>query len=554
MNNRIQITWKSYLYFSFISILAVPLALLGQLTPINFLLFCGIGIGVTTITGLYIFSLIAIMKTALQTQSRRTQEFISLSIITSSGAVRGLLVHFGIEWFHFTQPTSIWSRIGTSTATTLLWLTPIAIVITSTRSFKADYEKLLRDAVLTISRKIEIPHSNSLPKKFEADLLEIEVMLGHTFQKENPIHSAESLTFAAKWIKSLIEEKIRPLSHRLWIESISTPPKIHIGSSVVDSIKNLKTPPLPVSLFLSLITFINVSTSIGWQQGIFATLVIVFEVYSLLSFYQKKVYEYSSGNLVINILLLLTPGILVSLSFYVSNKFLFSKDFGSFNLIYILLFLMVAIPVSIFQITNQDRVQLLQAIEENLVSTGWFEQLQDKYLSQNAASYLHNLLQSELLSISYRMEKSANLDESIDSLVELEGLLSKVKKPITNDFKNFLYDPIARLDRLPVAWKGIADIDISIPVGVLQSHARNLLLVQFVEEAIANAVRHAGADRISVTAKLLPSQEVRFSIINNGVYLGPEAVGMGTVWLDHHAPNSWSRRETENGIELIITL
>ena len=76
----------------------------------------------------------------------------------------------------------------------------------------------------------------------------------------------------------------------------------------------------------------------------------------------------------------------------------------------------------------------------------------------------------------------------------------------------------------------------------------------FVEEAIANAVRHANADRISVRAELLPSQQVRFSIINNGSSTDQDSIGMGTAWLNHHAPNSWSRSQSENGIELTITL
>jgi nitrate/nitrite-specific signal transduction histidine kinase len=105
-----------------------------------------------------------------------------------------------------------------------------------------------------------------------------------------------------------------------------------------------------------------------------------------------------------------------------------------------------------------------------------------------------------------------------------------------------------------MAWKGIAEIDISIPANLLENQGRNLLLVQFVEEAIANAVRHANADRISVRAQLLPNQQVSFSIINNGITEGQDSVGMGTAWLNHHAPNSWSRRQTENGIELTITL
>ena len=554
MSSRIQISWQSYLLFSFVSILAVPLALVEQLSPLHFLVFCGIGLGVTVVIGLLIIPFVALINLWFKNKSRRTQELFSISLIGLAGAMRGFIIYLAIDWSDFVQPTRLWTRIGTSTATTLLWFTPIAIVVTSRNSFRADYEQLLRNAILAISRKIDPCNTVSLPPKLETDLLEIEEMLGRAFGEENRSTSVESLSVAATWIKHLIEEKIRPLSHRLWIESASTPPKIRIGISISESIRFLNIPPLPVVLFLSLITFINVSTSIGWARGVFATIVIFIEVNALLTFYQKRLRERSAGNFFANGFLLLIPGLLLSLTFYLSNRFIFNYSFGTLNLMFVLLFLMVAIPVSTFQLANQDRAELLTAIEEKLIETGWLDDFKAKYLTQNAAAYLHDLLQSELLAVSRHMESSANRDISIKSLDEMDGLLQKLNRPIREDFKRFLYDPVARLNRLPVAWKGIADIDLSVPVDALQNPSRNLLLVQFVEEAIANAVRHANADRISVHAQLLPNQQVHFSIVNNGSSTGEESVGMGTAWLNHHAPNSWSRRETENGIELTITL
>ena len=554
MSSRIQISWQSYLLFSFVSILAVPLALVEQLSPLHFLVFCGIGLGVTVVIGLLIIPFVALVNLWLKNKSRRTQELFSISLIGLAGAMRGFLIYLAIDWSNFVQPTSLWTRIGTSTATTLLWFTPIATIVTSTHAFRADYEKLLRDAILSISTTIELNDSNSLSPNLETDFLEIEEILGRAFGKESPPNSVESLTFAATWIKTLIEEKIRPLSHRLWIESISTPPKINFSTSVVESVRYLNIPALPVALFLSLPTFLNVSTSIGWARGAFATLVILLEVYPLLTIYRKRVSLRTAGNFRMNGFLLLIPGLLLSLTFYLSNKFLFGYSFGPLNLIYVLLFLMVAIPMSTFQLANRDRDQLLAVIEENLLATGWLEEFKDKYLKQNAASYLHNLLQSELLAISRHMENSVTRDGSVNSIHEMEELRTRLKRPIKEDFQKFLYDPVARLNRLQVAWRGIAEIEVSVPVTALQNQSRNLLLVQFVEEAIANAVRHANADRISVRALVLPSQQVRLSIINNGMSSGEGSVGMGTAWLNHHAPNSWSRNLTDDGIELTITL
>lgn len=554
MNNRISITWHSYLLFSVISILAVPLALVDQLSPINFLYFLGIGLGVTTATGLLLLPCVTFTKTYFSKSSRQRQEILSISVIGMTGVIRGIMLHFSIDWFGFTQPTSIWSRIATSTTTTLLWFTAITIFITSRKSFKSDYEAILRKAIIETSEKVELIDLDLLSTKLDSELLEIEEVISTAFGNDLPAKSKESLTFAAAHIKNLIEEKIRPLSHRLWIESAAVAPKINLGTSVLASIRFLNIPPLPTSTFLALITILNVGSTVGLAQGAFATLVILLEVFALLTFFERKIKSSTNGKLVLNCLLLMVPGLLLSLTFYISNKYLFSRDFGLLNLIYVIIFLMVGLLVSSFQLVNRDREQLIFMIESELIASGWQMGLKEKYLTQNAAAYLHNLLQSELLAITKQMEISSGELDSTDSLKELETLLDRLNRPIKDNLKNFLNNPIDRLSRLQSSWKGIAEIEIVVPDIALEDQGRNILLVQIVEEAIANAVRHANATHIRVSAEMLEDKRVRFSILNNGIAGKEEFLGLGSAWLDHYAPNSWSRKKLENGSELIFKI
>ena len=554
MNNRISITWQSYLLFSVISILAVPLALVDQLSPINILYFLGIGLGVTTATGLLLIPCIAFNKAYFSNSSRQKQEIVSVLIIGMAGVIRGIMLHFSIVWFGFTEPINIWSRIATSTTTTLLWFTAITIFVTSRKSFKSNYEAILRKTIIETSEKIKLVDLDLLSTKLDSELLEIEEVISAAFGDDLPSKSKDSFTFAAAHIKNLIEEKIRPLSHRLWIESAAVAPKINLGTSVLASIRFLNIPPLPTSIFLALITILNVGSTVGLAPGAFATLVILLEVFTLLTFFERKVKSSTNGKLILNCFLLLVPGLLLSFTFYISNKYLFGRDFGSLNLIYVIIFLMVAVLVTSFQLVNRDREQLIFMIESELTASGWQMGLKEKYLTQNAAAYLHNLLQSELLAITKQMELSSGDLDSADSLKELETLLDRVNRPIKDDFKKFLNNPIDRLSRLQSAWKGIAEIEIAVPDLALEDQSRNILLVQIVEEAIANAVRHANATHIRVSAELLEDSRVRFSILNNGISAKEESLGLGSAWLDHYAPNSWSRKKLENGSELTFTL
>ena len=554
MNNRINLTWQSYLVFSIISILAVPLALVDQLSPRNFLYFLGIGFGITTVTGLLVLLYILFSKSWLSNSTRKKQEVVSVLVIGLAGAFRGVFLYYSIAWFGFIQPTDIWMRIATSTSTTLLWLTVITIFMTSRNTFKSDYEATLRKTIVATSEKIELNNLDLLPASLEAELLEIEKLLGAAFRDDLPPRSRDSLNVAAVHIKHLIENKIRPLSHRLWIESVAIAPKVNIGTSFLGSIKYLTLPILPTLIFLVLSTVFNVSTTVGLKQGIFATLVIIVEGFCMLTLFQNNIKSRTDGKLVLNGLLLLVPGLVLSLTFYLSNKFIFGRDYAFLNLIYVIIFIMVALLVSSFELVNRDRSQLIFMIENELIVSDLRSDLNEKYLNKNAASYLHNMLQSELLLISKQLENSASDLGSVEARKDLEVLLTRLNRPIKEDFQKFLNNPIDRLNRLQSAWKGIAEIEISIPTQALKNQSRNILLVQIVEESIANAVRHAGATKVEVGAEVLSDTRVRFSIINNGISGNEESVGLGSSFLDYHAPNSWSRKKIENGTELIFTL
>ena len=554
MNNRIILTWQSYLIFSIVSILAVPLALVDQLSPRNFLYFLGIGFGVTTAIGLIMLPYMLFSKTWLSNYTRKKQEVVSVLVIGLAGAFRGILIHYSTAWFGFEQPINIWTRIGASTATTLLWLTSITIFMTSRDNFKSDYEAILRKRIVETSEKIELVNLDLLPASLEAELLEIEKMLGAAFGKDLPPTSRGSLTIAAVHIKQLIENTIRPLSHRLWIESVAIAPKVKIGTSFLGSIKFLNLPISPTLIFLVLSTVFNISSTVGLEQGIFATLVIIVEGFCMLTLFQKKIRNRTNGNLVFNGLLLLLPGLIFSSTFYLSNKYIFGRDFGLLNLIYVIIFLMVAVLVSSFELVKRDRGEILFMIESELMAFGQSSVLQEKYLYKNAASYLHNMLQSELLSITKQLETSSGVSDSLDTRIDIERLLDRFNRPIKEDFQKFINNPIDRLNRLQSAWKGIAEIEVAIPTHALKDHNRNILLVQIVEEAIANAIRHAGATQVKVKAEILSDTRARFSVINNGISSKGESFGLGSSLLDYFAPNSWSRKKLENGSELVFTL
>lgn len=554
MNNRIVISWQSYLLFSIVSILAVPLALANQLTVDNIPFFCVIGIGVTFATGLITYETISLIKLFTKELSAKEQDLISIGVIAFAGAMRGALLYFAIDLFDLNQPTNFFTKIWTSTTTTLLWLTGISVVMTSRNSFRKEYEALLPRAIVALSLRNRPSVSDSLPPQIEGEFAQIEEILSKAVNVENLPQSKESLLFAAAELKMLIEQKIRPLSHRLWSASISSSPKIKMANSFKASLQYLNLPPLPLTLFLVLATTLNVGTSLSWTRGVFSAFIIVAELLPLLFLYQNRIGFRTAGKVLPNVVFLLLPGTILSGTFYLSNRFIFKDDVGALNLIFIPLFIFVAIPISTFQIVNQDRQQLLAQIQESISRIESVSSLKTQQINADVASYLHNSLQSQLLAIAGQLEISAqNLDDD-EFLKNIDRINATLLNPLRQDFNNFMNDPISRLKKLENAWSGIANVKITIGDEVLKEHNRNILIAQLIEESIANAVRHSKAKSVIVSAKLVQGDRVHLTIQNDGESSPDGTDGIGSAWLDHFAPNSWSRKSTEQATELDVIL
>lgn len=554
MNNRIVISWQSYLLFSIISVLAVPLALVKQLSFDKFPFFCGIGLGVTLATGLIIFGTIFVMEPFVRDRNCREQELVSIGLIVVTGALRGVLLYYSIEFFDLKQPTDFLTRIWTSTTTTALWLTGISIVITSRSAFIEDYKAMLRKAIITFSLQPRQVISKPLPPHIESEFVEIEKLLSKTINDDDLPRSRESMLFAAAELKILIENKIRPLSHRLWIESASSVPKIKIGNSLASSVRDLCLPPFPLTCFLALATTLNVGTSLTWQRGLFSAFVIFVELLPLLTFYQKRVRSRIAGKILPSATLLLLPGTTLSVTFYLSNKLIFKDDVGALNYIFIPLFVLASILASTFQIVNQDRNQLLSRIDESIIQSNQVSALMTHQIKADVASYLHNSLQSQLLAIAGQMELSAqNLDED-EFRKNFDLLKVSLEKPLREDFSHFMNNPRSRLNKLESAWRGIANVKITIDEEVLQDHNRNVVITHLIEESIANAVRHSNAKNILVSAQIVQDVRVHLTVQNDGESTPNTDNGIGTALLDQFAPNSWNRIHSESGTQLVIIL
>jgi signal transduction histidine kinase len=84
-----------------------------------------------------------------------------------------------------------------------------------------------------------------------------------------------------------------------------------------------------------------------------------------------------------------------------------------------------------------------------------------------------------------------------------------------------------KINKIVDAWKGIADISVSLPPfdhlneNVLRSS------VQLIEEGVANSIRHAKATDIKISG-ILKNELLTITIISNGEPMTKGKAGLGT--------------------------
>jgi signal transduction histidine kinase len=206
-----------------------------------------------------------------------------------------------------------------------------------------------------------------------------------------------------------------------------------------------------------------------------------------------------------------------------------------------------------FSLREQDRASLLRILEKGII-----RELEDSPSSSHhsnikVASYLHNSYQSELYGIIAQLQLAAARPDDSDTKAILEKLGAVINRSVSEDFINFQKSPSERLERMIESWKGLVDIQIHFSDEHRIDKDRIGLVVEVIEEAVANAVRLGNADKIVVDT-FLDKGYLKIIIEDNGQ--GPIAgrKGLGGQLLDRFALEEWNLEKTSVGTKLTVII
>lgn len=546
LQQNLRLSKSGFYPYSIVSFLAVPLAIAWAAHRENWLTTTLIAFFLTAATFAIYFGFLSLQR-ALGWSENLT---CSLSIIIATGAIRGWLLYFALGYFDYTQLASALQRVLNSAFTTLIWLGLANLIVEVNRRYRRRFRAILSQLLVVNLRNSGSAQAGFAVIAHDLALLQTRLEESYSAAKESSEDSA-SMSTAATEIRTQIESALKPLSKRLWLNSVYEFPKLKLSRLLSDAISNLNYPFTPILLMLTLSAFVNLSPASGFAYST-VTAISQFFAFILIEFGRRLIIsKFPNLDQSINLIFVLTVGAIAG-SCSALTLHLFNGT-GSFflSLLFAPYLSALVLVGSTIRLALSDRREILDNLSKGAQRLTLSSN--DSLQSSQAASYLHNSLQSELTALAHEFELVAENPDKNKSKAVLEKLDSLIRRSMGEDFANFLESPEIRLDRVLASWNGIVSLKTSIDRALFSDPARGNLFVQLVEESLANSVRKGQATEVEIKATFIGTR-LEIEINDNGVFDKSSKPGLGSAWLERYAVGESKFDATESGTRLSVEL
>jgi signal transduction histidine kinase len=173
--------------------------------------------------------------------------------------------------------------------------------------------------------------------------------------------------------------------------------------------------------------------------------------------------------------------------------------------------------------------------------------------SKKLASRLHGDVRGNFLASVLRLQKYIESDDIQAARETIERLRHLLNESIEWNPEQTAGEDKEQLSQFLTNWSALVDIAFDKPLDSIPGDFIPVVHT-IVVEAVANAVRHGGADWIRITFTLDEGDGV-LSVLNNGQEKPTGRVGLGTLNLNQIAGDQWSRFTNDQGMtQLVVRL
>lgn len=463
--------------------------------------------------------------------------------IIAVGILRAALVAAFLPDNYATFLQTFYSRIPVSIFSTSLWLGLITYAIQQSKVYNEKYESLFSQAVLeSVSQNPQIDTSSL---KNIPEIIRLKSKVDNLLNFENiESNKVDSILRAAEAIRLHISSELRPLSHRLWVSADFQIPRVRLWNLTKDAIAELNFKIFSVLLPWCGLFLLGSLPFFSPREVISLTLVFTFVISIPLFMAKYLIARHVKGTTVLLVLCL--AYLITTVSFVNVLQQIFSSEFRIessviFNTLTALTGVVFVVFNSSILLLNSDRKKVLQSVEDALAL------MRERKFT---ASYLHNSVQSELTAISLQLShtKEGPLSPQVRNALERLDLL--VNREIPKCSPNSPIRINQELQKIEELWQGVATLDFSEISSDGLSKLESSLLLFFIEEFVANSVRHGLANHVSLSIQVKPDL---LSLVaqHNGGLPARQGSGLGFAWLNEVARDAWTISAEEGAVTIV---
>jgi signal transduction histidine kinase len=545
----VNFRWSSFSIYAIASVMSVSLRLNGlELRGEFFIASIGMGLLITLITALLLvigFWLIEVLRSLAQ--------LLVIPMLMAVGAVRGAILHIEISAFGYENKISFWASVLSSSFYTAIYYSGASLFIELRSRRKNQFQAEFQRATLLRLG----PNAFSASTDSNTDYQNSMDAIKRAIQQHLPVSptqlpDTEQVTKVAAEIRGQIQMVIRPLSHRLWIGSMGEIKATNGSRILLDTLQELAIPARFILLYQFSVGLFGIGISIGFANGMAKTIPALIGTYLCFLFFnflrRQSLISWQVRTSIFLFALSLVPIVFAEVF---SSLIGIEVDWLAALIIAPTLPIVVVIS-SLVTLVARDRkfaVAAVQSVSLKQLNSG--TDFSDEISELELSGYLHNNLQSELLRIAHQLDSTRNGQMS-GSAGKILGDLDNALNRSISEVHAIQSAGIERINALPKAWEGIADIDMSITLDSPIAANTERVLTGFLEEIITNSIRYGGATALSIN--VFSGEEIRVEILHNGKGSVDSGNGLGAIWIPQLSKGSYQIKRKRRGTFIKFTL
>ena len=488
-----------------------------------------------------------------------------LVVLALSGAFRGAVLETG-AWLLGVPGISVTDLVGRALNSALISTVGLAL-IGATLKWRADYRaqyRLLRDRAILLgsAAQQDVAIEPSVLEAWTVMKRDLDIALQSASSRLASGATRQDLEAAATLLTGAIDFNLRPAARAMWQETVPEHQPIRLGTLFYDTIAHWSPPLREILGFYLVVVGIGSLVRSGIVYGGAYTLryVIVTGLTLWATTMLARAFPRRAAVIAIATLVLLPPIILLG-DHWIGSVLLGLPVDPAGQIVVALQtpFTTVCIAMAVGAVRDREQVlMMLQARIDSEVALLNEREGRSRRDSQRLSLFVHHSVQSELSAIAMQATEAAATNDLATMEVARHQAHTRIVQlaaldPHAPPWTNLIRGQ-ERIDQVVQAWTGILDIDVDLPDESACRPDQWDVAARVIEEALANAVRHAGAGRVEIVGRR-EADCLALSITDDGTGRAPqETAGMGTRWLDRAVPGEWSFAHGVRGSHLTLRI